>query len=56
MNKDRIIGTAKQLKGAIEETTGNILGDSKLIIDGKKDKIEGRLQNAAGGTKDALKD
>lgn len=56
MNTDRIAGAIKQFKGAIEEVTGHIFGDSKLTVDGKKDKIEGKLQNAVGGTKDTLKE
>jgi uncharacterized protein YjbJ (UPF0337 family) len=54
MNKDRIVGSAKQVKGAVEEAAGNLLGDAKLTADGKSDKVEGKIQNAAGGVKDAL--
>ena len=56
MDKNRIAGTAKQAKGAVKEATGKILGDSKLVAEGKGDKIEGRVQNAVGGVKDALRD
>jgi uncharacterized protein YjbJ (UPF0337 family) len=56
MDKDRIAGTAKQAKGAIEETAGKVLGDAKLVADGKTDKTAGKVQNAVGGVKDALKD
>lgn len=55
MNKDRVIGTAKQAKGAIKEAAGKALGDAKLVADGKKDKVDGKIQNAVGGIKDALK-
>jgi uncharacterized protein YjbJ (UPF0337 family) len=55
MDKDRIVGTAKQAKGAVEEAAGKILGDSKLVAEGQRDKVEGKIQNAAGGVKDALK-
>jgi uncharacterized protein YjbJ (UPF0337 family) len=55
MNKDRIAGAAKQAKGTVEEAAGNVLGDSKLTADGKSDKVEGKIQNAIGGLKDALK-
>ncbi len=55
MDKDRIAGTAKQAKGAIKEATGKALGDAKLTADGKSDKVEGKVQNAIGGLKDALK-
>jgi uncharacterized protein YjbJ (UPF0337 family) len=55
MDKDRIDGAAKQAKGALKQTAGKALGDSKLVADGKTDKVEGKLQNAIGGLKDALK-
>ncbi len=55
MNKDRIAGAAKEIKGSIKETVGKAVGDTKLQSDGKADKIEGKVQNAVGGLKDALK-
>ena len=55
MNKDRIAGAAKEAKGSIKETIGKAVGDSKLESEGKADKVEGKIQNAIGGLKDALK-
>jgi uncharacterized protein YjbJ (UPF0337 family) len=55
MNKDRIAGAAKEAKGSIKETIGKAVGDSKLESEGKADKVEGKVQNAIGGLKDALK-
>jgi uncharacterized protein YjbJ (UPF0337 family) len=55
MNKDRIAGAAKQAQGALKETTGKIIGDSKLVADGRAEKVEGKIQNAVGGLADALK-
>jgi uncharacterized protein YjbJ (UPF0337 family) len=56
MDKDRIAGSAKQVKGAAKETIGKAIGDAKLQADGKADKARGKLQNAVGGVKDALRD
>ena len=56
MDKDRIAGAAKEIKGAIKETIGKAVGDAKLESDGKTDKIAGKVQNAIGGLKDALKE
>jgi uncharacterized protein YjbJ (UPF0337 family) len=56
MDNDRIAGAAKQAKGAVKEAAGKALGDSKLVADGKSDKVEGKIQNAVGGVKDALKE
>lgn len=55
MNKDRIAGAAKQAKGKVEEVVGKALGDAKMEAEGKAEKIAGKIQNAAGGVKDALK-
>jgi len=56
MDKDRIAGTAKQAKGAVKEAAGKIMGDAKLEGEGKADKVAGKIQNAAGGIKDAMRD
>jgi uncharacterized protein YjbJ (UPF0337 family) len=55
MDKDRIAGAAKQAKGTVKEAAGKVLGDAKLKADGKSDKLEGKIQNAVGGMKDALR-
>ena len=55
MDKDRIQGSAKQAKGAIKEVAGKVTGDAKLQADGKADKTAGKIQNAVGGVKDALR-
>ena len=56
MDKDRVVGSAKQVKGAVKETIGKVVGDSKLEAEGKADKAEGKVQNAIGGLKDAVRD
>lgn len=56
MDKDRIVGAAKEIKGSVKETVGKAIGDSKLESEGKTDKIAGKVQNAIGGLKDALKE
>jgi uncharacterized protein YjbJ (UPF0337 family) len=55
MDKDRIAGAAKEIKGSVKETIGKVTGDAKLQADGKADKVEGKIQNAVGGLKDTLK-
>jgi uncharacterized protein YjbJ (UPF0337 family) len=55
MNKDRIAGAVNEIKGSIKETVGKATGDAKLEADGRADKVEGKVQNAIGGLKDALK-
>ena len=55
MDKDRVIGSAKVVKGRVKEALGKAAGDAKLEAEGKADKIEGKVQNAVGGLKDALR-
>lgn len=55
MDKDRIIGSGKQIAGVMKEIVGKLVGDAKLQVDGKAEQVEGRLQNAAGSAKDSLK-
>jgi uncharacterized protein YjbJ (UPF0337 family) len=55
MDKDRVVGSAKQVKGAVKQVVGKAAGDTKLESEGKTDKIEGKVQNAIGGIKDTLK-
>ena len=55
MDKDRIEGSAKEAKGAVKQAIGKAVGDAKLESDGKADKMEGKVQNAIGGLKDAVK-
>lgn len=55
MDKNRVAGSAKQVKGAVKQVVGKVVGDAKLESEGNADKIEGKVQNAIGGLKDALK-
>ena len=55
MDKDRIEGSANQVKGAIKQGAGKLTGDAKLQAEGAADKAAGKLQNAVGGAKDAIR-
>ena len=55
IDKDRVIGSAKEIKGTVKQTVGKAVGDTKLESEGGADKIEGKVQNAIGGLKDTLK-
>lgn len=54
MNRDRG-GSATEIKGAAKQAIGKSVGDAKLESDGKTEKIAGKVQNAIGRLKDALK-
>ena len=55
MNKDRIIGAAKTVAGNIKQSVGKGVGDQKTVADGKTEAVEGKVQNAVGGVKDAIR-
>ncbi|MBL6459059.1 CsbD family protein [Belnapia sp. T6] len=55
MDSDRIAGAAKQAKGSIKEAIGKLTGDTKTQAEGATEKVEGKVQNTAGGAKDALR-
>ncbi|WP_336487579.1 CsbD family protein [Methylobacterium nigriterrae] len=55
MNDDRIEGSATNMGGKLKEGVGRATGDEKLKNEGLADQIKGKVQNAIGGIKDALK-
>lgn len=56
MDKDRVAGSAKQAGGAIKEAAGKVTGDKKTEAEGAAKKTEGKVQNAAGGLKDKVRE
>jgi uncharacterized protein YjbJ (UPF0337 family) len=56
VDKDRIEGAGKQIKGSVKEGIGKVTGDEKLKGEGKADKVEGKVQNTVGGLKDKIRD
>ena len=56
MDKDRIAGTAKEVKGSVKEAVGKVVGDAKLQSDGKAEQTAGKIQNAVGGLKDTVRE
>jgi uncharacterized protein YjbJ (UPF0337 family) len=56
MDKDRVKGSAHQAKGVVKEGIGKVTGDAKLEGEGKAEKAAGKVQNAVGGVKDAVRD
>jgi uncharacterized protein YjbJ (UPF0337 family) len=52
MNRDRIEGNWKQLKGKIKQQWGRLTDDDLDVIDGKRDELAGRVQKAYGVTRE----
>jgi uncharacterized protein YjbJ (UPF0337 family) len=55
MDKDRVKGSATNMGGKAKEAAGDLTGDSKLQGEGKMDQVKGKVQNAIGGIKDAIR-
>ncbi len=55
MDKDRVIGSAKVVKGKVKTAIGKATGDAKLEAEGRAEKIKGKVQNAVGGIKDTIR-
>jgi uncharacterized protein YjbJ (UPF0337 family) len=54
MNTSRIEGIGHQIKGALKQNLGKIIGDAKLEADGIAERAVGEAQNAAGSNGDPL--
>jgi uncharacterized protein YjbJ (UPF0337 family) len=55
MDKDWINGWAKQIKDDAKQGFWKIFGDSMLEEERRADRIEGKVQNAAGSLTDTIK-
>jgi uncharacterized protein YjbJ (UPF0337 family) len=55
VDKDRVEGSATNLGGKVKEGAGKVTGDEKLKNEGLADQAKGKIQNAVGSVKDALK-
>jgi len=56
MDKDRVDGAAKTVGGKLKEAAGKVTGDQKTVAEGQAEQKIGKVQNAAGGLKDSIRD
>jgi len=56
MDKDLIAGVAHQIKGGVKEIVGKATGGAKTQAEGAAEKTAGKVQNAVGGAKDAIRE
>jgi len=52
MNEDRIVGTARNLGGTVQEGVGRAVGDRQMQAEGMVDQVTGAAQNLYGQAKD----
>jgi uncharacterized protein YjbJ (UPF0337 family) len=53
MHKDQINGAAKDVAGSIKEGIGKAIGNDRLAAEGAAERVEGKVEKAVGGIKDA---
>jgi uncharacterized protein YjbJ (UPF0337 family) len=56
MDKDRIVGSAKDFVGKVEGSAGDMAGDAKTQAEGRAREAAGTVQNLYGQAKDAARD
>ena len=56
MDENRVKGAVKTKIGEAKEAVGKALGDEKMKREGQAGQVKGKVQNAVGGVKDALRD
>ena len=56
IDTDRIRGIGHQIKGAVIEAIGNLVGNPQLQSDGVAERNAGKEQNIAGGDRDLARE
>jgi uncharacterized protein YjbJ (UPF0337 family) len=56
MDKDRVKGTMDDAAGRVKRQVGEWTGDNELQAEGATQQVKGKVENAWGKTKDAVRD
>ncbi len=56
IDSGRVMGIVNQLKGAVMQSVGTLVGNPKLHADGVAQQRAGKAQNAAGGHRDEARE
>lgn len=56
MNRDQVKGTAKNIAGKVQETVGQVTGNTSQQVKGVGKQIEGKIQKGMGDIEQAAKD
>ncbi|TIV99442.1 MAG: CsbD family protein [Mesorhizobium sp.] len=52
VNRDQVVGLAKQVKGSVKQATGKATGSRRMQVEGVSEKIAGKVRKAYGDVKD----
>ena len=55
MDKDRIAGDWRQVKGKVKEKWGKLTNDDLTVVNGQAEQLVGKLQERYGLAKDAAR-
>ena len=55
VNKDKVKGVAKQVKGSVKETAGRVTGNRRTEAEGAAEKTVGKVQKGFGDVKEKVK-
>jgi uncharacterized protein YjbJ (UPF0337 family) len=51
VNKDQVVGMAKQVKGSVKQAAGKAAGNKRTQVEGMADKVAGKVQKTYGDMK-----
>lgn len=55
VNRDQVVGVAKQVKGSVKQAAGKATGSRRLQVEGVSEKIAGKVRKAYGDVKDKVR-
>jgi len=55
MNWDRVEGNWRQFAGTVKEKWGKLTDDDLAMINGRRDQLEGKIQERYGAAKDQVR-
>jgi uncharacterized protein YjbJ (UPF0337 family) len=56
MNKDSVKGTFDEVVGAAKRKAGELTGNTRLEVEGMTQQVKGKVENAWGKTKEAVRE
>ena len=56
MNKDNIKGTFDEVVGSAKRKAGELTGNTRLEVEGMTQQLKGKVENAWGKTKEAVRE
>lgn len=54
--KNRVKATAKNIEGKVQETMGDLTGDTKNQVEGREKQAEAKIRHAVEDVKDQVKE